>query len=98
MVTRPTCALFGSRFTHTTTVLAASLRVGDQLLVLGLEERDVGEALQRRGGAADLVQPGDERQQLPVERRAAFSSYFSESRYSSLPGSRGARSRFSKPE
>ena len=44
------------------------LRVGDQLVVLGLEPAEVLEPLQRRLGAPDLVQALDERQQRPVER------------------------------
>src|SRR4051812_34806567 len=43
------------------------LGICDQPVVLGLEEGDVREALQRRAVAADLVEARDERQQRPVE-------------------------------
>ena len=44
------------------------LHVGDQRLVVGLEERDVLEPLQRRVLAPDLVDAADHRQQRAVER------------------------------
>ena len=51
-----------------TVVSSVLLRVGDQRVVGGLEEREVVEAAERRVLAPDRVQPGDERQQLAVER------------------------------
>ena len=49
-------------------VAAGLLGVGDQRVVGGVEEGDVGELLQRRVLAAGVVEAGDHRQQRSVER------------------------------
>ena len=66
------------------------LAVGDQRLVVDGVEGDVAQLLEGGMGAANLVQPRDEWLQRSSGRRAPAksrgrSSYFSESRYSSLP-------------
>ena len=69
-------------------VVAPSLRVRDQVVVLRLEPDEVLEALQGRMGSTDLVQPPISGSSGPASVRF-LTSYFSESRYSSLPARTG---------
>ena len=48
--------------------MSGALEVGEDVLAVRVEQAQVLEALQRRLGAADLVQAPHERQQRPVER------------------------------
>ena len=52
-------------------VVARALDVRDEVLVLGLEEREVVDPLERRVGAPHGVEAADQREQRPVERCAS---------------------------
>ena len=69
----------------------------EHVLVRRLQDRGAVEVLQGRIRPPGLVQRRGERQEGPVEPALA-DSYFSESRYSSLPTATGTFSQLSKPE
>jgi hypothetical protein len=68
------------------------------VLALRLEQRDVGDPLQRRVRPPDLVQPARERQQRAVERPLLDLVLLRVEVLLACPFATGTRSTFSKPE